>query len=117
MKSLLLDAANRAAQYITALPTRRVWPLPSELESLSRFERPLQDEPVDPAEVLRELDETGSPATVGSAGGRYFGFVVGGSLPAAMRISISSWATTERDVDLSLEAILRIAADTARVSP
>ncbi len=84
MKSLLLDAANRAAQYITALPTRRVWPLPSELEGLSRFERPLQDEPVDPAEVLRELDETGSPATVASAGGRYFGFVIGGSLPAAV---------------------------------
>jgi hypothetical protein len=29
----------------------------------------------------------------------------------AMRISVSSWATTEEDVDRSLEAILRIARD------
>ena len=29
----------------------------------------------------------------------------------AMRISVSSWATTEADVDRSLEAILRIAGD------
>ncbi len=84
MKSLLLDAANRAVQYIAALPTRRVWPSASALEGLSQFERPLQEQPVDPAEVLRELDETGSPATVGSAGGRYFGFVVGGSLPVTV---------------------------------
>jgi glutamate/tyrosine decarboxylase-like PLP-dependent enzyme len=30
------------------------------------------------------LDEAGSPATVASAGGRYFGFVIGGSLPASL---------------------------------
>jgi hypothetical protein len=28
-----------------------------------------------------------------------------------MRISVSSWATTDRDVARSLDAILRIAAD------
>jgi glutamate/tyrosine decarboxylase-like PLP-dependent enzyme len=34
--------------------------------------------------VVEILDRIGSPATVASAGGRYFGFVVGGSLPAAL---------------------------------
>jgi glutamate/tyrosine decarboxylase-like PLP-dependent enzyme len=38
----------------------------------------------DPARVLAELDEIGSPATVATAGGRYFGYVIGGSLPAAL---------------------------------
>ncbi|HEV2419601.1 MAG TPA: hypothetical protein VGX94_17535, partial [Terriglobia bacterium] len=105
-------------------------------------------------------DEAGSPATVASMGGRFFGGVVGGALPVsvaahwladawdqnaclfdigddektarvidaiqaegtcwcggtvwkerkAMRISVSSWATTDSDVTRSLEAILRIAA-------
>jgi len=92
MKSLLLDAADRAAQYLAALATRRVSPSPSALEKLSRFDRPLQNEPVDATEILRELDEIGSPATVASAGGRYFGFVIGGSLPATLAVNILAGA-------------------------
>ncbi len=38
----------------------------------------------DPHEVLRLLHEAGSPATTASMGGRYFGGVVGGSLPVAV---------------------------------
>jgi hypothetical protein len=100
MRSLLLDAANRAAHCIAALPTRQVSPSPSALERLSRFDRPLQDEPLDPVEILRELDEIGSPATVASAGGRYFGFVIGVSLPAALAANILAGAW---DQDAGLE--------------
>src|SRR2546430_5661280 len=39
--------------------------------------------PTDPSTVIALLDEIGSPATMASAGGRFFGFVVGGALPAA----------------------------------
>jgi glutamate/tyrosine decarboxylase-like PLP-dependent enzyme len=42
------------------------------------------DGPTSPDQVLATLDEIGSPATVASAGGRYFGFVTGGSLPATV---------------------------------
>jgi glutamate/tyrosine decarboxylase-like PLP-dependent enzyme len=45
---------------------------------------PLQNEPVDAQVVLQQLDETVSPATMGMAGPRFFGFVIGGSLPAAL---------------------------------
>jgi glutamate/tyrosine decarboxylase-like PLP-dependent enzyme len=45
---------------------------------------PFPDGPSDPAEVIRLLDEVGSPATVVSTGGRYFGFVNGGALPASI---------------------------------
>jgi glutamate/tyrosine decarboxylase-like PLP-dependent enzyme len=44
----------------------------------------LPDKGLDPAEVIRMLDEYGSLATVASAGPRYFGFVIGGSLSAAL---------------------------------
>ncbi len=92
MKSLILDAAERAVDYIAALPARRVSPPPSALQNLSRFNISLQDQPLDPGEVLKELDEIGSPATMASAGGRYFGFVIGGSLPAALAANILAGA-------------------------
>src|SRR5262249_60785704 len=49
---------------------------------------PLPDQPTDPRIVLRMLDEIGSPATVASAGGRYFGFVTGAVLPAALAANL-----------------------------
>jgi glutamate/tyrosine decarboxylase-like PLP-dependent enzyme len=84
MRELLLDVANRANRYMDSLPARRVSPSPEALERLGLLDVPLQDEPMDPRDVLAELDEIGSPATMATTGGRYFGFVVGGSLPAAM---------------------------------
>ena len=49
---------------------------------------PLQDDPIDPATVLAELDDIASPATVASTGGRFFGFVIGGCLPAPMAVNM-----------------------------
>lgn len=88
MDDLLADASERAIRYLDGLRTRRVSPSPEALDNLTAFFKPLQEHPVDPAQVLRELDSYGSPATVASAGGRYFGFVVGGSLPAPLAASI-----------------------------
>jgi len=45
---------------------------------------PLPDNPSRPTDVLALLDDYGSPATVASAGGRYFGFVTGGALPVTV---------------------------------
>ena len=80
---LLKDVAERAQRYLEEIPRRRVFPAPAALQDLERFAIPLQDEPLAPGAVLAELDAIGSPATVASTGGRYFGFVTGATLPAA----------------------------------
>jgi glutamate/tyrosine decarboxylase-like PLP-dependent enzyme len=54
------------------------------LAHLTELGGPLPDDPTDPTDVIALLDRVGSPATVTSTGGRYFGFVIGGTLPAAL---------------------------------
>jgi glutamate/tyrosine decarboxylase-like PLP-dependent enzyme len=84
MRDLLTQAAERSINYLDSLAQRRVYPDPQALARLRELEQPLPDTPTEPETVLKLLDEIGSPATVASAGGRYFGFVTGGSLPAAL---------------------------------
>jgi glutamate/tyrosine decarboxylase-like PLP-dependent enzyme len=92
MNDLLKDVANRGSKYIDEVADRRVSPSSEAIERLAALDVTLQDGPIDPAKVLAELDEFGSPATLASTGGRFFGFVVGGCLPAAMVANMLSAA-------------------------
>lgn len=84
-RELLVDAANRAANYIEGLRVRDVRPLRGSVERLMQaLDHPLPDQPSRSTDVLAFLDDYGSPATVASAGGRYFGFVTGGALPVTV---------------------------------
>jgi glutamate/tyrosine decarboxylase-like PLP-dependent enzyme len=87
MDELLAEAAGRSIRYLETLGARRVSPSPQAVEALSGLDGPLPGPPTDPERVLTLLDELGSPATVASAGPRYFGFVTGGALPAAVAAS------------------------------
>ena len=84
MSDLLDDAAHRATRYLTHIGARPVAPTSAALSALSVFDRPIPERTSPAEEVLAELDEFGSPATMASAGGRFFGFVIGGSLPVTM---------------------------------
>jgi glutamate/tyrosine decarboxylase-like PLP-dependent enzyme len=86
LRELMNDAAGRAITYLESLPERPVRPDPAVVARLGELERPLQDGPVDPAAVLAELDQYAG-ATMTINGPRFFGFVMGGSLPAARAAS------------------------------
>ena len=83
-RELLLEAAQRATDYLESLDARPVFPSPEALAGLAAFDEPLPETACDPHESLALLDAAGSPATVASAGGRYFGFVIGGAQPGAL---------------------------------
>jgi glutamate/tyrosine decarboxylase-like PLP-dependent enzyme len=91
-RSLLRDAADRAATYLEAIPARSVAPTAAAIAELAAFDRDLPEHPIDPATVLRQLDDVGSPGTSTSAGGRYFGFVIGATLPAALAANMLATA-------------------------
>ncbi len=112
MEQLLTDAANRAQRYLKGLAERRVSPSSHSVDELKKLARRLQEQPVDPAEVLHELDAIGSPATVATAGGRFFGFVIGGSLPAALAANILAAAW---DQNAGLEVSSPISAELEKV--
>src|SRR5450755_3669623 len=82
--SLINTFSELAENYISGISDNPVYPTGDSLKLLQKMNEPLQEDPVSPEEVLQILDEKGSPGTVKSTGGRYCGFVNGGSLPAAM---------------------------------
>lgn len=84
MDDLLSQTAIRAKRYLEGLDARPVAPPQSAVDDLAILDQPLPEHPISPAEVLDLLDRIGSPATVATAGGRYFGFVHGGTLPATL---------------------------------
>jgi glutamate/tyrosine decarboxylase-like PLP-dependent enzyme len=99
MHTLLQDVAARASTYLQGLDQRKVAPDPAAVAALDALDGMLPEGPCDPAEVLELLDRYGSPATLAEAGPRFFGFVMGGALPAALA---ANWLASAWDQNTGL---------------
>src|ERR1035437_5732645 len=91
--ALLKRVARAAMDYLEKEDSRPVAPTPKAVAALSVFSGPLPPGPTNAEAVLHLLDTYGSPATVAKTAGRFFGFVNGGCLPAALAASwlVSTW--------------------------
>jgi glutamate/tyrosine decarboxylase-like PLP-dependent enzyme len=112
MSDPLALAARLAREYLDGLDARAVAPTPEAIERLAELRAPVPDGPTDAAAVLSSLHDIGSPATMASAGGRFFGFVTGGSLPVAVG---ASWLATAWDQNAALSTMSPIAVALERV--
>jgi glutamate/tyrosine decarboxylase-like PLP-dependent enzyme len=99
LRMLLRGTADLAADFLESLDTRRVFPDVSRDELLAALGQPLQDEPRAADKVLSELAAGAEPGVVSMPSGRYFGFVVGGVLPAALA---ADWLTSAWDQNAGL---------------
>lgn len=105
---VLHQAAERARRYVRDIADRRVSPSEQALADLAKFREPLPSLPTDPKQVLETLDEVGSPATVAVTGGRYFGFVNGGTLPVSLA---ANWLAGAWDQNACLRVMSPVGAE------
>jgi glutamate/tyrosine decarboxylase-like PLP-dependent enzyme len=99
VEPVLRATTDRAVRYLQSLDDRRVAPSDEAVAALERFRIPLQNESIDPERVIDELDRIGTPATMAMAGPRFFGFVIGSSLPVALA---ANWLASAWDQNTGL---------------
>jgi glutamate/tyrosine decarboxylase-like PLP-dependent enzyme len=100
-RELLELTADLAASFLESLDERPVH-LPADAESLrAALGVPLPDGPCDPRDVVVALARDADAGIAGMPGGRWFGFVIGGALPAALA---ADWLTSTWDQNAGLFA-------------
>ena len=99
---VLSRAHELAAEFRAGLAERPVWPRATFDEMLSAFDVPLADEGADPVAVVEELAQTAEKGLSGNAGPRFFGFVIGGSMPAAVGADVLTTAWDQNAATNSL---------------
>jgi glutamate/tyrosine decarboxylase-like PLP-dependent enzyme len=98
---VLTRTARIAAGWLDSLDQRPVGETVSLAALRGRLGGPLPDGPADPVTVIEDLVRAAEPGLVAIPSGRYFGFVIGGGLPAAVA---ADWLTTVWDQNAGLYA-------------
>jgi glutamate/tyrosine decarboxylase-like PLP-dependent enzyme len=98
---VLEAAAEAAREFLAGLATRPVGARATAEELRAALGGPLPEQPVEAARVVRDLARAADGGLVASAGPRYFGFVIGGSLPAALG---ADWLTSAWDQNAGIYA-------------
>jgi glutamate/tyrosine decarboxylase-like PLP-dependent enzyme len=105
--AVLRQACELALSFLAGLPHRPVGEQATPAELRARLAGPLPETGEETASVLRELAAGADPGLVGSAGPRYFGFVIGGGLPAALG---ADWLTSAWDQNAGTYSVSPAAA-------
>ncbi|MEN6603022.1 MAG: pyridoxal-dependent decarboxylase [Bryobacteraceae bacterium] len=113
MSPILEQAAAKAAGYLAEVNSRPVAPDVNALVRLAELGGPLPDLPTEAAGVIELLDRVGSPATVATSGGRFFGFVHGGTLPVALA---ANWLAGAWDQNAALYTSSPVASALEEIS-
>jgi glutamate/tyrosine decarboxylase-like PLP-dependent enzyme len=100
-RALLRRTAELAADFLDSVDERPVFPQASADEVRESLRVRLQDEPLEPEQVVEQLAAAADPGLVAIPSGRYFGFVIGGGLPAALA---ADWLATAWDQNAGLYA-------------
>jgi len=112
--NILLRRAQQLAQaYVDGLARRPVAAPVSREDLRTALGGPLGDAPVDPLTVVEELAQGVDPGLVATSGGRFFGFVEGGVLPAALA---ADWLTATWDQNPGLHVLSPAAAAVEEVT-
>ncbi|TFB57568.1 aspartate aminotransferase family protein [Cryobacterium sp. Hz7] len=92
-RQALERAKAHALDWLSSLPTRPVGPRVDADTLAAGFAAPLPLQPTDPAEVIDELARLAEPGLMAMTSGRFFGWVIGGTLPAALAADwlVSAW--------------------------
>jgi glutamate/tyrosine decarboxylase-like PLP-dependent enzyme len=101
-RALLRQTADLAADFLDGIATRPVHASASHDELVASMGGALPDRGEAAGEVVDHLATIADPGLIASAGPRYFGFVIGGSLPAALA---ADWLTSAWDQNAGLYAI------------
>ena len=99
LRHLLGHTADLAADFYESLSDRPVYPQTTVDEVRAAFVSALPAGPTDPRTVIEELAVAADPGLVAEPSGRYFGFVIGGSLPGALA---ADWLATAWDQNAGL---------------
>ena len=105
--SIYEKAKEYALEYIKSVDSRNVNPTNEAIDNLKNFIEDLPESGANGLEIIKLLGDYGSPATVAQTGGRYFGFVNGGAVPAALA---SKWISDVWDQNAALNVISPIAS-------
>jgi glutamate/tyrosine decarboxylase-like PLP-dependent enzyme len=98
-RDLLHATAGHAADFLDSLGERPIFPRAAAEELQARLGGPLPESPIDAETVVEELAAAADPGVVAIPSGRYFGFVIGGSVPAALA---ADWLTSAWDQNAGL---------------
>ena len=112
-EAALRRAADLGLAYLASLDERHVGPRADASQVRDRLGAPLPEEGTDATTVVEELADAVDPGLVASAGPRYFGFVIGGALPAA---AAADWLTGAWQQNAALHALSPAAAAAEEVA-